>query len=73
MNPERKSTKRKRGVFLTAQGIRRLKGAIKRSETRDNQGNRYTIEDLSRLTGVSKSTMTRLWDSRVGVDQKRFS
>lgn len=70
MNQPSKSFRRKRGVILNAWGLRRLRQAINRAEAIDNQGERYSADTLSELTGVSKSTISRLWASKSGVDQK---
>jgi transcriptional regulator with XRE-family HTH domain len=70
MSPKGNAAKRNRGVFLGAQGLRRLKVAINQAETLKNQGNRFTVDDLSQQTGVSKSTISRLWSAKVGIDYK---
>lgn len=62
--------RRKRGVILTAGGIQRLKQAIERVEAYEHGGQRYTLEELSSLVGVSPSTMSRLWSSQSGIDQR---
>lgn len=70
MNQPNEPIKRKRGFVLTAQGLRRLKQAIEQVEGLENNGNRYTTEDLSKRTGVSLSTISRLWTARSGVDKR---
>jgi transcriptional regulator with XRE-family HTH domain len=62
--------KRKRGVSLSASGIRRLRQAMHNAETAENGGRRLTIEVLSSRTGVSVTTISRLWSAKSGVDQR---
>lgn len=68
MNKPLPHSRRKRGVTLTAAGIQRLQQAIERVETLENQGKRYSKEELCYRAGVSTSTMSRLWSSQSGVD-----
>ncbi|MGP1387159.1 MAG: AAA-like domain-containing protein [Thainema sp.] len=70
MNQPNEPIKRKRGFVLNAQALRRLKQAIEQAEALENNGNRYTTEDLSKRTGVSLSTISRLWAARSGVDKR---
>ncbi|WP_039726243.1 AAA-like domain-containing protein [Leptolyngbya iicbica] len=70
MSPREKFTKRQRGVFLSAEGRRRLTAAINQAAVLMNQGDRFTAADISQQTGVSKSTISRLWSGKVGVDHK---
>lgn len=70
-NPMKKAQiKRKRGVCLSASGIRRLRQAIHDAEVAENGGRRLTTEALSNRAGVSVSTVSRLWSSQSGVDQR---
>lgn len=66
----RRIVKRKRGVLLSAQGRARLQQAITQFENQQRQGSRLNAEGLSELTGVSPSSIRRLWAARSGLDQK---
>lgn len=62
--------KRNRGITLSAQGQHRLQNAIARLEAQQNNGTPYSAEELSSFTGVSPSTLRRLWSAKAGVDLK---
>ncbi|MFB2875341.1 AAA-like domain-containing protein [Floridanema aerugineum] len=71
MNQVKKSHgKRKRGVGLSTSGLRRLNQAIRVVETEENQGKQFTAEQLSDRTGISTSTLSRLWTGKTGVDRR---
>ena len=67
---ERQVAKRRRGVVLTSLGLERLQGAIAQLADQQNQGMSYNAEALSRLTGVSPSTIRRLRAAKAGIDQR---
>ncbi|MBN3925162.1 AAA-like domain-containing protein [Nostoc sp. NMS4] len=64
-----KSTRR-RGLVLTIAGLKRLQGAILAMEKIQNNGHRFTLEDLGDRMKVSTKTLNRLWSLNTGVDQK---
>ncbi|MDZ8092366.1 MAG: AAA-like domain-containing protein [Nostoc sp. DedQUE05] len=64
-----KST-RKRGLILTIAGLKRLQRAILAIEKVENNGHRFTLEDLGDRMKVSTKTLNRLWSLNTGVDQK---
>ncbi|MEA5627039.1 AAA-like domain-containing protein [Nostoc sp. UHCC 0251] len=64
-----KSTRR-RGVILTIAGLKRLQAAILAMEKVENNGERFTLEDLGDRMNVSTKTLNRLWSLDKGVDQK---
>ncbi|MEH2236711.1 AAA-like domain-containing protein [Nostoc sp.] len=64
-----KSTRR-RGIVLTIAGLKRLQAAILAVEKLQNNGNRFTLEDLGDRMNVSTKTLNRLWSLNTGVDQK---
>ena len=71
MNPVNKPhTKRKRGIGLSASGLRRLNQAIHAVEGQENKGKQLTAEELSDRTGISTSTLSRLWSGKLGVDRR---
>ncbi|MDJ0704123.1 MAG: NB-ARC domain-containing protein [Leptolyngbyaceae cyanobacterium MO_188.B28] len=65
-----KRSKRKRGVFLSEEGWRRLQTAIEQSATEANGGRPYTLEDLNELTGLSTKTLTRVHQRKTPVDKR---
>lgn len=70
MNSNPHASKRKRGMALSASGLRRLSRAIQVAEAEENEGKRFTAEELSQRAGISTSTLSRLWTSKVGVDRR---
>lgn len=73
MNSNPSSGKRKRGIALTASGLRRLNQAIQAAEVAENEGKRFTVEELSKRVGISTSTLSRLWASKTGVDRRTLT
>uniref|UniRef100_UPI00286C689F NACHT domain-containing protein n=1 Tax=Chamaesiphon sp. OTE_75_metabat_556 TaxID=2964692 RepID=UPI00286C689F len=59
---ERKSSRR-RGAILTATGYQKLQAARTAAELADNFGDRYTKEELARLTGLAIKTISKIFDS----------
>ncbi|KOP24458.1 hypothetical protein AMR41_20195 [Hapalosiphon sp. MRB220] len=67
---ERSKATRRRGVMLTSAGMKRLQSAIFRVEKAENNGNRFSLEQLSDRIQISTKTLTRLWSSNASVDRK---
>jgi hypothetical protein len=67
---EKSRAKRRRGVVLTSAGMKRLQAAILAVEITQNNGNRFSLEELSDRIQVSTKTLTRLWSLDAGVDRK---
>lgn len=65
-----RTPKRKRGVVLTPEGLRRLRAAIASAEIWDNDGDRYTIEALSQRIGLDPKTIAKVLDSNQGLDKR---
>lgn len=61
---------RRRGVLLTSRGLQRLQAAISVLEVAQNNGNNFTLEQLSDRIQISTKTLSRLWSLNAGVDQK---
>ena len=59
---ERKSSRR-RGATLTASGFQKLQAARTAAELDANFGDRYTKEELARLTGLAIKTISKIFDS----------
>ncbi|QSJ18637.1 hypothetical protein JYQ62_07670 [Nostoc sp. UHCC 0702] len=70
MKLQQPKTKRRRGVILTTTGLKRLQQAIIDAELKENQGDRWTIEELSDRMNISTKTLNRLWSRSQGVDRK---
>ncbi|AFY43685.1 NB-ARC domain-containing protein [Nostoc sp. PCC 7107] len=62
--------KRKRGVALTTRGLQKLQEAKRKSEAKENFGNSYTLEDISSLSGLHPSTISKVINREGGVDKK---
>jgi WD40 repeat protein len=62
--------RRSRGVQLTATGYDRFYTAKQALENTENNGERFTLEELNELTGLSLGTLTRILN-RAGVVDKR--
>ncbi|MGB3759333.1 MAG: AAA-like domain-containing protein [Rivularia sp. (in: cyanobacteria)] len=62
--------KRRRGIVLTATGLKRLQAAIQTAQLQENDGRRFTQEELSNRIGVSTNTLSRLWSLKTGLDAR---
>jgi WD40 repeat protein len=62
--------KRKRGVVLTTRGLQKLQEAKRQSEANENYGNSYTLEEMSDLSGLYPSTISKVLNREGGVDKK---
>lgn len=59
---ENRQTNRRRGAILTAVGYQKLLAARQEIERSVNFGDRYTKEELSKLTGLSLKTIGKIFD-----------
>ncbi|NEP41385.1 MAG: serine/threonine protein kinase [Okeania sp. SIO2H7] len=59
---------RRRGVTLTRQGSRKLEQAKSEAEIEQNQ--RYTLESLSKKTGLTPNTLSKIFTCSLGVDKR---
>jgi WD40 repeat protein len=62
--------RRKRGVILTTKGLQKLQQAKRQSEAKENYGNSYTLEEMSELSGLYTSTISKVLNREGGVDKK---
>jgi WD40 repeat protein len=62
--------KRNRGVILTDEGYRRLQSICLESEIQENQGEKYTLEELSDRTGLDHGTIRKVLEREEGVDKR---
>jgi hypothetical protein len=63
------TNKRKRGVWLTNIGRHKLEIARSQQEREDNFGDRYTIEELSGITGLAPNTINKIIYQKGSVDR----
>jgi DNA-binding HxlR family transcriptional regulator len=68
MNPQK--PKRRRGVILTPQGLKKLTNAKSEAESCENDGKHYTLETLHALTGLDPDTLMKVFACEVGVDKR---
>jgi hypothetical protein len=62
--------RRRRGVVLTPAGLKRLQEAIGEVEIAENNGDRFTLEELGDRMNLCTKTLSRLWSLNSCVDQK---
>ncbi|AVH65688.1 NB-ARC domain-containing protein [Nostoc sp. 'Peltigera membranacea cyanobiont' N6] len=62
--------RRKRGVALTSKGLQKIKQAKHQSEAKENFGNRYTLEEMSALSGLYSATISKVLNREGGVDKQ---
>jgi WD40 repeat protein/ABC-type dipeptide/oligopeptide/nickel transport system ATPase subunit len=67
---ERKNSRR-RGATLTGSGYQKLQAARREAEESANFGDRYTKEELSRLTGLSLKTISKIFDGAPAILAQR--
>lgn len=63
-------TRRRRGVLLTSVGLKRLQKAIEAVEVNQNNGEQFTLQELSARMNVSIRTLSRLWSLNASVDRR---
>lgn len=63
-------TRRRRGLLLTSQGLKKLQTAKSKAEIGENSGNRYTLEALNERTGLSVDTLMKIFACELGVDKQ---
>lgn len=64
------SPRRKRGVMLSNQGLEKLQEARMEAEYQENQGQRFTLEQLSERTGLSVDTLMKVQARESKVDKQ---
>lgn len=62
--------RRRRGVILTPEGLKKLQTAKSEAEMEENSGNRYTLEALNERTGLSTDTLMKIFAGEIGVDKQ---
>ena len=65
--------RRKRGVILTPQGLKKLQEARRYLELQINSGDRYTLEELSEQTSLAPVTVAKVLDCEEGVDKQTLA
>lgn len=64
---------RRRGVVLSPTGYRKLDAARRQLENTLNNGDRFTLEEISDRTRLALSTVTRVLDGQNGVDKQTLN
>lgn len=62
--------KRKRGVVLTNIGLQKLQTTKQKVEIWENNGDRYTFEELSQRSGLAPITVAKILNRETGVDKQ---
>ena len=62
--------RRKRGVVLTSVGLKKLQEARYQVELEENQGDKYTLEELSDRTQLAPFTVAKVLAAEEGVDKQ---
>jgi WD40 repeat protein/transcriptional regulator with XRE-family HTH domain len=62
--------KRQRGIVLTSVGLERLLTKIRETEILQNNGVRYTLEDLSDRIGLDPKTISKVLKGNIGLDKR---
>ncbi|MDZ8110389.1 MAG: AAA-like domain-containing protein [Nostoc sp. DedQUE12a] len=70
MKEDKNKSLRKRGVVLTAVGMKRLQTAILEEERQKRGGKRFTQVELGDRIGISTSTLSRLWSLNSRIDPR---
>jgi hypothetical protein len=65
--------KRRRGVILTPQGLKKLQTAKAEAESCENKDRRYTLEDLSIRTDLDPDTLMKVFTCETGVDKRTLN
>jgi len=63
-------TRSKRGVILTSEGWHKLNNAQQIQESKENSVKPYTIENLSEITRLDPTTISKVLHRKVGVDKR---
>jgi hypothetical protein len=63
--------KRRRGVFLTSQGLGKLQNAKQQAE--DNNNHHLTLELLSHRTGLDSHTLCKIFNRTARVDKRSLA
>lgn len=63
-------SRRKRGVILTPKGLNKLFEKRQLQELEENDGNRFTLEELSDRTSLVPLTITKVLNREAGVDKQ---
>lgn len=62
--------KRSRGLIFTNEGLQKLELAILSRESRENNGKKFTLEELSEITGLAYNTVFKVLKRKKGVDKQ---
>lgn len=62
--------RRQRGVIISPEGWQKLQDARSQREREYKSGSKYTLEELSELTGLTYNTVAKILASKEGVDKR---
>jgi hypothetical protein len=62
--------KRSRGLIFTNKGLQKLELTILSRESREKNGKKYTLEELSEITGLAYNTVFKVLKRQKGVDKR---
>jgi hypothetical protein len=62
--------KRSRGLFFTDEGLQKLQLTIFSRESTEKNGKKYTLEELSEITGLAYNTVFKVLKRKKGVDKQ---
>jgi len=65
--------RRRRGVILTPQGLKKLQIAKSEAESGENDDRRYTLENLNIRTGLDPDTLMKVFACEAGVDKRTLN
>ncbi len=65
--------KRRRGIVLTPQGLKKLQTAKSEAESNENNDKRYTLENLNIRTGLDPDTLMKVFACEAGVDKRTLT
>jgi transcriptional regulator with XRE-family HTH domain len=65
--------RRRRGVLITLQGLKKLQAAQSEVEISENDGITYTLETLSERTGLDPHTLSKIYTGKVKVDKRSLN
>ncbi len=64
------ASKRKRGVVLTSPGLARLRSKLRQTEIDENDGVKFTLEELGFRIGLDPKTIAKVLEGTIGLDKR---
>ena len=66
-----KKQKRSRGLIFTNKGLQKLQLTILSHASVEKNGKKYTLEELSEITGLAYNTVLKVLKRKKGVDKQK--